>query len=73
MDDNFRKRLDTIHDVRCPICGTKADWVQTSENGFQTLACGQQELIKIINDRSNLLRPSSEVHKQHTVTLDKPR
>lgn len=67
MDDNFRKRLDAIHDVRCPICGTKASWVQTSENGYKTLTCGHEEVMKIINDRSDHFVSLVRGQKQKTV------
>ncbi|MCQ2317228.1 MAG: hypothetical protein MJZ85_11225 [Bacteroidales bacterium] len=69
MDDNFRKRLDAIHDVRCPICGTKADWVQTSENDYETLTCCHEELMKIINDRSDQLVSAVRGQQQKTVKI----
>ncbi len=73
MNDLMRKRLDAVHDVRCPICGAKASWVQTSEDGFQTLTCGHEEVIRIINDRSNLIRPGSDVQEKHAVKFDRIR
>jgi len=69
MDDNFRKRLDAIHDVRCPICGTKASWVQTSDNGYKTLTCCHEELVKIISDRSDKLVSLVRGEQQKTVKI----
>ena len=66
MNDLMRKRLDAVHDVRCPICGTKASWVQTSEDGFQTIAC-HDELLTLIEEREKSFFPSlTDMQKKHT-------
>lgn len=54
MDDALRKRLDAIHDVTCPVCGSKPEWRPTS-NGYETISCGHSEVEALIEAREKSL------------------
>jgi hypothetical protein len=50
MTKKFLKKLDWIHDVSCPLCGTKASYVIIGEK-FRTEGCNHDQFHQLIKDR----------------------
>jgi hypothetical protein len=45
--------LDWVHDVKCPVCGTKASYKMTGKTSYVTVSCGHPESEKLIEEREN--------------------
>jgi hypothetical protein len=51
MTEEFLKKLDWIHNVSCPVCGTKASYVITGPETFNTEGCNHDQFHQIIKER----------------------
>ena len=52
---NFYEKLKLIHNVKCPVCGSKPDFIITGNNTYKTETCGHIEIQKIITERERLV------------------
>jgi hypothetical protein len=50
MDQDFFQKLEWIHNVKCPVCGTKASFVIIGHS-YRTDCCGHPQIEKIIHER----------------------
>jgi len=53
MNTKFNNFLVYAHDVKCPVCGTKASFTLTGTTSFNSNYCGHLELEMIVEERLN--------------------
>ncbi len=68
MNDPFREKLEFSHNVKCPVCGKKAEFVELGDNEYITVEHEHSQLLTEVNRRYRQFE--SDANNFYSITKD---